>query len=42
MVRHEGEVFWPVFVAEQAYVEKGIAFVKTTRRSWESGKDVLP
>lgn len=39
---HEGETFWPVFVAEAAYVEKGIAFVKTTRRSWMGGKDVLP
>lgn len=41
-LRHEGETFWPVFVAEAAYVEKGIAFVKTTRRSWMGGKDVLP
>jgi len=41
-LRHEGDSFWPVFVAEQAYVEKGIAFVKTTRSSWSGGKDILP
>jgi aspartoacylase len=41
-VAHEGEPFWPVFVAEAAYVEKGIAFVKTNHRSWQGGKDILP
>lgn len=38
---HEGDAFWPVFVAEAAYVEKGIAFVKTFHRSWSGGKDIL-
>jgi len=35
---HKGESFWPVFVGEQAYVEKDIAFVKTTRSSWRMRK----
>jgi aspartoacylase len=40
-LRHEGEAFWPVFVSEAAYVEKGIAFVKTQHRSWLGGKEIL-
>jgi len=40
-VRHQGETFWPVFVAEEAYVEKEIAFVKTALCSWAGGKDTL-
>jgi len=39
---HEGPAFWPAFVSEAAYVEKGIAFVKTLHRPWSGGKDILP
>ena len=40
-LKHDGPPFWPVFVSEAAYVEKGIAFVKTQHRSWLGGKDIL-
>jgi aspartoacylase len=28
------ETYWPVFINEAAYGEKGIAFSLTTRESW--------
>lgn len=38
---HRGPAIHPVFVGEAAYVEKGIAYTPTLRRSWDGGREVF-
>lgn len=38
---HHGPAINPVFVGEAAYVEKGIAYIPTVRRSWDGGREVF-